>query len=220
MFWQLNDPEPLEPEEMLANRIRSRGNDISTFATRLGAARKISDLHNCPADHLHIYVALPALGEWNSLFPHMRSADAFCPCVANIPVLLLYNPTLNLVTVSNPACHCPSLIPALPVHDGGPMLRVRSQFKDDEDVYTSINEINDRLRPVVQKFLEDFRSQRHFDIWMPPATADSTTHRFYEGLGIPLIEKRAGKGPSLLLHNLGKEPNVYADKLFAIKRNR
>ena len=100
------------------------------------------------------------------------------------------------------------------------MLRVRSQFKDNEDVYTSINEINDRLRPIVQKFLDDFRSKRHLNIWMPPATTDSTTRQFYESLGIPLIQKKAGKGPSLLLHNLGKESNVYADKLFAIGRNR
>jgi hypothetical protein len=83
-----------------------------------------------------------------------------------------------------------------------------------------IKEFKNRLRPVVQKFLEDFHSQRHFDIWIPPATADSTTRQFYEGLGIPSIQRRAGKGPTLLLHNLGKEPNVYAEKLFAVNRNR
>ena len=58
---QLNEPELVEPEETLAERMRSRG-DISTFATRLGAARKISDvfpLDTYPADHVHIYVALP-----------------------------------------------------------------------------------------------------------------------------------------------------------------
>ena len=74
---QLNEPEPVEPEETLADRMRSRGG-ISTFTTRLGAARKISDvfpLDTCPADHVHIYVALPDHGEWTSLFPHMRSAD-------------------------------------------------------------------------------------------------------------------------------------------------
>jgi hypothetical protein len=94
---------------------------------------------------------------------------------------------------------------------------VSTPFKNDDDVCALIKEFNNRLRPVVQKFLEDFRNERHFDIWIPPATADSTTRQFYEGLGIPSIPV---KEPSLLLHNLGKEPNVYAEKLFAVNRNR
>jgi hypothetical protein len=82
-----------------------------------------------------------------------------------------------------------------------------------------MDDFADRLRPVIRKFLSDFRSQRAFDIWMPPANVDSATRKFYEELSIPLIQKKSGNGPSLLLHNLGKEPNVYADNLFAIYGN-
>jgi hypothetical protein len=107
------------------------------------------------------------------------------------------------------------------VHDvGGSLLRVRSPFRSDDDVHVSINDFTGRLRPVIQKFLRDYRSQRSFDIWMPPANVDSATRLFYERLGIPLVEKKSGKGPSLLLHDLGEEPNVYADKLFASRSNR
>jgi hypothetical protein len=126
------------------------------------------------------------------------------------------------VPVARAECHALSgPDPALPVPDvGGLLPRARGLFKNDDDVYTAINDITNQLRPLVQTFLEDFCSQRHFDIWIPPATVDSTTRQFYERLRIPSTKKTAGKGPTLLLHNLGKEPNVYADKLFAISRNR
>ena len=59
-------------------------------------------------------------------------------------------------------------------------------------------------------FLKNFLSLRHFDIWVPSATADSTTRQFYEGLGILSIRNTKP----------GKEPNVHADKLIAMESNR
>ncbi|KAM6503841.1 hypothetical protein JOM56_000784 [Amanita muscaria] len=61
VLWQLNKPEPAEPEATLAQRIRLRGNR-ATFATRLAATQNVSTLFPQPLleDHVHILVQLPS----------------------------------------------------------------------------------------------------------------------------------------------------------------
>ena len=71
----------------------------------------------------------------------------------------------------------------------------------------SIDKFLERLRPKIQKFFNEPR----FSVWMPPETVDEKTSQFYRDLAIPSIKDNK---PSLLLHNLGKEPNPYADHLF------
>ena len=76
MFWQLRNPIAVKPSRTLAERIRELGKPAD-FADELDEpVDSISDaLPHCPADHLHIYVALPAPSEWSSLLLRMRSAD-------------------------------------------------------------------------------------------------------------------------------------------------
>ncbi|KAF8330494.1 hypothetical protein F5887DRAFT_1000167 [Amanita rubescens] len=64
VLWMLNDPEPVDPEDTLMQRIRSRG-DVATFAKRLPATQTMSALFpdRDPLDnHVHVLVRLPSTG--------------------------------------------------------------------------------------------------------------------------------------------------------------
>jgi len=64
LSYQLIRPEPVEPEDTLTQRIRSRG-DVATFAKRLTATQKVSTLfpQHPLEDHVHILVQLPSSSE-------------------------------------------------------------------------------------------------------------------------------------------------------------
>jgi hypothetical protein len=61
---QLIDPEPVEPEDTLAQRIRSRG-DVKTFAKKLTATQKVSTLcmDDPLEDHIHILVKVKPISK-------------------------------------------------------------------------------------------------------------------------------------------------------------
>ena len=76
MFWQLNDPEPVAPEETLAERIRELGK-FADFADELDEpvdSVSVAFPHS-PKHHLHVVIQLPSAGGLSSLLPHMRRAD-------------------------------------------------------------------------------------------------------------------------------------------------
>ena len=58
---KLTKPEPVEPEDTLLQRIKSKG-DLGTFANKLTATQKVSMLFppRPLEDHLHILVQLPS----------------------------------------------------------------------------------------------------------------------------------------------------------------
>ena len=64
LSFQLTELEPVEPEDTLVQRIRSRG-DVATFAKRLTATQEVSALfpQHPPEDHVHLLVQLPSTSE-------------------------------------------------------------------------------------------------------------------------------------------------------------
>ena len=57
-----HNPEPVEPEDELGNRIKARGDDFESFAKKLGSTKKVLQIfsHLPPEDHLHVIVKLQA----------------------------------------------------------------------------------------------------------------------------------------------------------------
>lgn len=53
---QLNEPERIDPDNSLINRIKCRGSDLTTFATRLSSANEISTVFPQPPKKGHLYV--------------------------------------------------------------------------------------------------------------------------------------------------------------------
>jgi hypothetical protein len=78
---------------------------------------------------------------------------------------------------------------------------------DVKAVKKSIADFVTRLRPKLKVFLSNFR----LPIWEAPPMVDEDTKRFYRTLRIPCIKDNQ---PNLLLHDLGKGSNPYADNLF------
>ena len=58
-------PEPVDPDDTLVDRIRTRGADTSKFATRPSAAQKVSAIfpRDNHEDSLRIIVQRPSSGE-------------------------------------------------------------------------------------------------------------------------------------------------------------
>lgn len=63
LFYQLNKPEPVEPQATLEERIRLRG-DVATFTTQLTATQSMEVFPEQPLKH-HVYflVQRPARSE-------------------------------------------------------------------------------------------------------------------------------------------------------------
>jgi len=59
---KLTDPEPVGPDNTLADRIRLRGDNVEMFATRLSSEKKVVTVfpQHPPEDHVHILVQLPS----------------------------------------------------------------------------------------------------------------------------------------------------------------
>jgi len=79
-------------------------------------------------------------------------------------------------------------------------------------VQARIDDFTDTLRPKIR----DFLTKPRFPIWLPPESVDDETRRFYNDLGVPLVNRK----PSLLLHDLGVTPNSHVDNLFQGRRDR
>ena len=70
---QLNDPEPVDPEGTLAQRIRSRG-DVASFANQLNSTQIMSALfpehRGAPLkNHVYVMVSLRSTGEHIAIVP-------------------------------------------------------------------------------------------------------------------------------------------------------
>jgi len=59
---KLTDPEPVGPDNTLAERIGLRGDNVATFAKRLTVTQNVSTLfpQHPLEDHVHILVQLPS----------------------------------------------------------------------------------------------------------------------------------------------------------------
>ncbi len=78
---------------------------------------------------------------------------------------------------------------------------------DPETLEASINKFREELRPKILQFFTEPR----LPTWLPPkGGADEATQRWYEGLGIPLVNNK----PNLLLHQLGDIRNPNVDGIF------
>jgi hypothetical protein len=53
---QLDEPELVDPDDTLAERMKSRGNNVSTLATRLSSGNKLSTLFPQPPREDHLYI--------------------------------------------------------------------------------------------------------------------------------------------------------------------
>jgi hypothetical protein len=84
-------------------------------------------------------------------------------------------------------------------------------YADDATVCKSIEDFVSDLSPKISGFLQN---PERLSVWVPEA--DDKTKDFYGGLKIPNVNGR----PSLLLHDLGKQPNEYADDLFRRQKHR
>jgi len=82
----------------------------------------------------------------------------------------------------------------------------KSIYGFTDAVQARVDDFTYTLRPKIR----DFLTKPRLPTWLPPKSVDDETRRFYNDLGVPLVN---GK-PSLLLHNLGVTPNSNADYLF------
>ena len=155
---------------------------------------------------IHIFLRLPAAGECRSLLLHIRSADFHCL----LSHLSSSHRDFPLI-VRDSFQHCLFTTLEGHLHVYGARLRTVTTCTH-RSMSSEIGSV-----PWSKFFSKTFAARViFFDIWIPPTTADSTTSWFYERLGIPSIQKRAGKGLTLIL----VKNNVYPYKLFAIQRNR
>jgi hypothetical protein len=83
--WQLKEPEPVEPDDTLVERIKSRGDSLKTFATRLGVGREVSEVfsQHPPKGHLHIIVQRPPPASkcGSRRFRTMLTMSSRIPCI-------------------------------------------------------------------------------------------------------------------------------------------
>jgi hypothetical protein len=114
---------------------------------------------------------------------------------------------LLLLTDGASTSHAPTAakVNTTPLRDGQP------KYMDDATINQSIEAFIDNLTPKIAEFLQD---PQRLSVWVPEA--DKITQDFYRGLQIPKVNGQ----PSLLLHDLGKYPNKYANDLFRIQKHR
>jgi hypothetical protein len=95
---------------------------------------------------------------------------------------------------------------SLPAFKTTPVLNGYPVYLDLATVKALIDDFIEGLRPQIR----DFLTKPRLPNWVPPESVDDETREFYSSLAIPLVN---GK-PSLLLHNLGRNPEPNVDNLF------